>query len=68
MVMECKQLAQDFANVAYSHCLREANEVPHELAQNPFSEITSKFCKSIITDFISRSIVNHLSIILLFEE
>lgn len=43
MVMECRQLALDFAMVDYSHCLREANEVAHGLAQNSFSEKTSMF-------------------------
>jgi ribonuclease HI len=63
MVLECKQLAMDFASVSYTQCPREANEVAHSLAKNSFSEKSSLFWESVIPDFISHSIVNDMSII-----
>jgi hypothetical protein len=55
-MMECRQLALDFANTVYSHCLREANEAAHILACNSFSNRTSSLWESNIPDFISHAI------------
>lgn len=62
-VLQCKELAQDLAQVSYIHYFREANEVTNELARNSFSAKTSNYWDSIIPDFISHSIVHDLSII-----
>lgn len=62
-MMECRQLALDFANTAYSHCLREANEAAHILASSSFSNRTFSFWESNIPDCMSHAIVNDLSVI-----
>nr|XP_020176446.1 uncharacterized protein LOC109762044 [Aegilops tauschii subsp. strangulata] len=61
-ILECRELALDFANAEYSHCFREANEAAHILASHSFSNRSSSFWEANIPDFISQAIVNDMSL------
>lgn len=60
LVLECKQLALDFAKMSYAHSLREANEVVDVLAKNSFSGKCSAFWDSMMPDFTSQALLNDL--------